>query len=249
MYRARIDSPFGPILLCGSGEGVAGLYFVDQQDCPPLAEAPPARADSFRPSSGMIGGVALSTLRPARRAGQGATKGRSDGQMALFSGGDALRGAQSLSAPHFSTVRESDENAGELSYDAESLVLLQGDTPADVVDLFGLVQAELAQYFAGVRKEFDFPLTLAGTPFQMKVWQALCDVPYGEVVSYGQLAVMAGLTPGHGRPVGMAVGRNPVSIVVPCHRIIGSNRTLTGYTGGLSRKVALLELEGFEFSG
>jgi len=136
--------------------------------------------------------------------------------------------------------------AGAAAYGAVSAVeLLQPDTPAEGIALFSRVREELAQYFAGERKRFGFPLQLKGTPFQTTVWNALCEVPYGEVLSYGDLAARAGLTTGHGRPVGTAVGRNPVAIVVPCHRIIGSNRTLTGYTGGLERKVALLELEGF----
>jgi len=108
-------------------------------------------------------------------------------------------------------------------------------------------QAQLGEYFAGRRMSFELPLNLSGTEFQVRIWKALCQVPYGELASYGELATMAGLGSGHGRAVGTAVGRNPVSIIVPCHRIIGSNQTLTGYTGGLSRKVALLELEGFAF--
>lgn len=126
--------------------------------------------------------------------------------------------------------------------------LLQGDTPAEVAGMFEQASNELNEYFLGVRKRFDFPLDLAGTAFQLKVWHALCQVPYGQLATYGTLADMAGLTTGHGRAVGTAVGRNPISIAVPCHRIIGANRTLTGYSGGLLRKVALLELEGFTFT-
>src|SRR5690606_4834791 len=107
---------------------------------------------------------------------------------------------------------------------AGPLELLQEDVPREAVRFFYRVRDELAQYFWGTRKKFDLPLTLSGTPFQIKVWQALCNVPYGQVMSYGELAATAGLTPAHGRAVGTAVGRNPVSIVVPCHRIIGSNR-------------------------
>jgi len=269
MYRARIDSPFGPMLLCGSGEGLAGLYFTDQKDCPPLADGPGVRSDSRRPGSGMAGGVPLRTLRPARRQAKGREhpfapmngKGEASGQMALFADegefaqrpdvNGLARTAKADSAIADGTkgrdARSARDNAAARDVQAAALELLQEGTPADAVALFSRVQAELAQYFAGQRKDFSFPLHLSGTPFQMKVWNVLCRVPYGEVVSYGDLAVLAGMTPGHGRPVGTAVGRNPVAIVVPCHRIIGSNRTLTGYTGGLERKVALLELEGFAF--
>lgn len=241
MYRARMQSPFGPMLLCGGGRGLAGLYFADQQDCPLADGGPAAGAKSFGPSSGVVNGVALNTLRPSRRGGRSDIEGSPGGQMSLFSGGQALSGAEPLAQVALAG------NDLDRPSEAGTLAFLQEGTPVDVVDLFGNVQAELIQYFAGARKGFDFPLALAGTAFQLKVWKALCLVPYGEVVSYGQLAAMAGFTPGHGRPVGTAVGRNPVSIVVPCHRIIGSNGALTGYTGGLSRKVGLLELEGFEF--
>ncbi|NYT69891.1 methylated-DNA-[protein]-cysteine S-methyltransferase [Pusillimonas noertemannii] len=224
MYRARIDSPFGPILLCGDGAGLAGLYFTDQKDCPPLADGPGVRSDSSRPGSGTAGGVPLRTLRPARRPAEGQLPGLDE-----ESGEGVLRGR----------ISSGNEDA--------ALELLAAETPASAVELFSRVREELAEYFAGERKRFGFPLQLKGTTFQIKVWNALCEVPYGEVVSYGDLALQAGLTTGHGRPVGTAVGRNPVAIVVPCHRIIGSNRTLTGYTGGLERKVALLELEGFAF--
>lgn len=129
----------------------------------------------------------------------------------------------------------------------DEIQMLQECTPAGVRDLFARARIELHEYFAGSRTRFDLPLQLTGSPFQLKVWQTLCEVAHGELATYGQLAAMAGLGSGYGRAVGTAVGRNPVSIVVPCHRIIGSNKTLTGYTGGLSRKVALLELEGFAF--
>ena len=100
-------------------------------------------------------------------------------------------------------------------------------------------------YFQGQLKTFRVPLALVGTPFQQKVWQALLDIPYGTYVSYGDVARAAGFTPGHGRPVGTAVGRNPITIIVPCHRVLAGNGKLTGYTGGLARKLALLEIEGF----
>lgn len=103
--------------------------------------------------------------------------------------------------------------------------------------------AQLDAYFAGRRRSFDLPLDLAGTPFQQAVWRALCDIPAGGTVSYGQLGARIGRA-GAPRAVGAAVGRNPVSIVVPCHRVLGAGGALTGYAGGLERKSALLRLEG-----
>jgi O-6-methylguanine DNA methyltransferase len=101
---------------------------------------------------------------------------------------------------------------------------------------------QLDSYFAGDRTHFDVQLALVGTPFQERVWQALCDIPYGETVSYGELAETLG-QPTASRAVGLANGKNPVSIIVPCHRVIGASGSLTGYGGGLDRKRWLL---GFE---
>ncbi|RKT52397.1 methylated-DNA-[protein]-cysteine S-methyltransferase [Saccharothrix australiensis] len=108
--------------------------------------------------------------------------------------------------------------------------------------LFGDVIAQLEEYFAGRLTEFDVPLDLRGTPFQRTVWAALLSVPYGQTVSYGELAAALG-RPTAARAVGMANGRNPISIIVPCHRVVGSTGDLTGYGGGLARKRQLLEFE------
>ena len=105
-----------------------------------------------------------------------------------------------------------------------------------------LANTQLQEYFAGKRKNFDFPVAMAGTPFQMAVWDHLLTIPYGEVRSYGQIAAAIG-KPKACRAVGMACNRNPLWIVVPCHRVVGSNRKLTGYAGGLDMKRSLLELE------
>lgn len=103
---------------------------------------------------------------------------------------------------------------------------------------------QLDQYFAGQRTAFDLPLDLqAGTPFQQQVWQALRRIPPGATTSYGSLSAAIG-KPAAVRALGAAVGRNPVSIVVPCHRVLGADGSLTGYAGGLERKTALLSLEG-----
>ncbi len=103
---------------------------------------------------------------------------------------------------------------------------------------------ELAEYFDGARQRFTVPLRLAGSAFQQQVWQALGEIPYGQTISYGQLALGLGLPPGHARAVGSAVGRNPISVIVPCHRVLGARGALTGYAGGTNRKQALLRLEG-----
>ena len=102
---------------------------------------------------------------------------------------------------------------------------------------------QLAEYFAGTRRAFDLPLRLEGTDFQRRVWAALCEIPYGAMWSYGELARRVG-NPKASRAVGLANGRNPLSIVVPCHRVIGADGTLTGYGGGLERKRWLLAHEG-----
>ena len=101
---------------------------------------------------------------------------------------------------------------------------------------------QLQEYWSGKRKTFDLPIQLEGTPFQISVWKCLQTVPYGEVRTYRQIATAIGSEKAC-RAVGQAVNRNPIWIVVPCHRIVGSNRALTGYAGGLSMKSALLDLE------
>jgi len=101
---------------------------------------------------------------------------------------------------------------------------------------------ELAQYFAGRRKRFDVALDPDGTPFQRSVWKSIARVAFGKTLTYGELAKRAG-HPGSARAAGAATGRNPISIMVPCHRILGANGSLTGYAGGLARKRALLRLE------
>jgi O-6-methylguanine DNA methyltransferase len=106
---------------------------------------------------------------------------------------------------------------------------------------------QLDAYFEKKRRRFDLLLDMRGTPFQLQVWDFLLNIPWGETRTYGQTAKTLG-RPKAARAVGRAVGTNPVSIVVPCHRIIGSDGSLTGYGGGLDRKTALLELEGFEVS-
>ncbi|MGV9968248.1 methylated-DNA--[protein]-cysteine S-methyltransferase [Streptomyces olivaceus] len=107
---------------------------------------------------------------------------------------------------------------------------------------FAGAEEQLEAYFAGELTEFDLPLRLTGTPFQRTVWDQLRKIPYGETRTYGQLADALG-NPAASRAVGLANGRNPIGIVVPCHRVIGASGGLTGYGGGLERKQRLLDFE------
>jgi methylated-DNA-[protein]-cysteine S-methyltransferase len=109
--------------------------------------------------------------------------------------------------------------------------------------LLGRVAGQLAEYFAGTRREFDVPLSPHGSEFQLAVWGQLRTIPYGATVSYGDIARRLGLAPGASRAVGLANGANPISIIIPCHRVIGADGSLTGYGGGLPRKRLLLDLE------
>ena len=118
----------------------------------------------------------------------------------------------------------------------------QGQTPGKN-RVISLAKQELNAYFAGDLTTFSVPLDWQGTRFQESVWQALLAVPYGKTVTYGDVARAIG-RPRSSRPVGGAVGKNPLPIIVPCHRVIGSDRSLTGFTGGLNIKIRLLELEG-----
>jgi methylated-DNA-[protein]-cysteine S-methyltransferase len=107
---------------------------------------------------------------------------------------------------------------------------------------FADAKTQLREYFAGERLAFDLALAMDGTPFERRVWSALTEIPYGETRSYGELARGLG-QPTAARAVGLANGRNPIAVIVPCHRVIGADGTLTGFGGGLERKRILLELE------
>ncbi|SEG34812.1 methylated-DNA-[protein]-cysteine S-methyltransferase [Actinacidiphila yanglinensis] len=113
----------------------------------------------------------------------------------------------------------------------------RADLPA-----FDDAEEQLAAYFAGELSAFDLDLNMVGTPFQKRVWSALRDIPYGETVTYGELAEVLG-RPTASRAVGLANGRNPIGVIVPCHRVVGADGSLTGYGGGLARKQWLLDLE------
>jgi methylated-DNA-[protein]-cysteine S-methyltransferase len=141
----------------------------------------------------------------------------------------------------------------ELESDGSALlrIRLPGERPAPAdgrprrpdPEAFTAVIAQLDEYFAGTRRAFDLPLAPVGTPFQQRVWSLLREIPWGRTISYAELARRSG-NPAASRAVGAANGRNPLPIVVPCHRVIGSNGALTGYAGGLEAKRVLLAIEG-----
>jgi methylated-DNA-[protein]-cysteine S-methyltransferase len=118
----------------------------------------------------------------------------------------------------------------------------------DAAEPFVLARAQLAAYARGERRRFELPLAPSGTRFQRAVWQALLTIEHGETLTYAALAARVG-APRAVRAVGGAVGRNPLSVVIPCHRVVGSDGSLTGYAGGLDRKRALLRLEGARVAG
>jgi methylated-DNA-[protein]-cysteine S-methyltransferase len=109
---------------------------------------------------------------------------------------------------------------------------------------FERAEGQLAEYFAGERTDFDLETAASGNEFQRRVWELIDRIPYGETTTYGEMAGELGADPTLARKVGGAVGRNPLSVIVPCHRVVGKDGKLTGYAGGLERKRQLLELEG-----
>ncbi|NBB12713.1 methylated-DNA--[protein]-cysteine S-methyltransferase [Pseudomonas sp. SLFW] len=127
--------------------------------------------------------------------------------------------------------------------DRPNRVLLGPMTEAPHSEILDQAEQQLAEYFAGTRNRFDLPLDFHGTDFQKKVWHALLAIPFGETRSYLQIAIEIG-NPAAVRAVGAANGKNPISIVAPCHRVIGSSGALTGFAGGLAAKELLLTLEG-----
>ncbi len=134
----------------------------------------------------------------------------------------------------------------KIGYMHDTITLVKQVEQIDAVNepttLSDLVYEQINEYFVGKRQTFDFPYVLHGTVFQKKVWNALCQIPYGSTRTYTQIAVAVG-NPKASRAVGMANHRNPMMIVVPCHRVVGANGALVGYAGGLDTKHTLLELE------
>lgn len=145
------------------------------------------------------------------------------GQLLMQADGEALTGL------HFHDEKYLPRQAADWVLDPE-------------LPVFERTRVQLDEYFAGTRREFDVPIRLVGTEFQRRVWEVLLRIPYGVTTTYGAMARDLG-QPSAMRAVGAANGRNPISILVPCHRAIGADGALTGYAGGLPRKRALLELE------
>ena len=137
--------------------------------------------------------------------------------------------ARGLAAILWENDRPGRVRLGPLTEDAEHPILVE-------------TERQLGEYFAGRRRAFDVPLSFAGSDFQKRVWSALLTIPFGETRSYGEIAQQVG-KPSASRAVGAANGRNPVSIIAPCHRVVGSTGKLTGFAGGLEAKAFLLELE------
>ncbi len=156
------------------------------------------------------------------------------GPLLLTSDGSALTG---LYMRALSWVESADPWAGWGQDDRGGTWVADEGVPP-----FAATREQLAAYFAGRLTVFDLPLALHGTAFQRQVWAALGTIPYGSTTTYGQLAHQLG-NPNGSRAVGLANGRNPISIIVPCHRVIGADGKLTGYGGGLPRKAALLDFE------
>jgi methylated-DNA-[protein]-cysteine S-methyltransferase len=128
-------------------------------------------------------------------------------------------------------------------HDERPTALARGGSRDDGQPVLAAATTQLKEYFDRRRRVFDLPLAPAGTVFQQRVWQALLDIPYGATTSYGEIARRLGQPPGASRAVGLANGSNPISIIIPCHRVVGADGSLTGYGGGLDRKRYLLDLE------
>ncbi len=168
---------------------------------------------------------------------------------------------------YYSTTCPSPVGLLTLASDGDNLVGLwiegqkyHGDTVAgpmeekDNLPVFHMAKSWLNRYFAGEKPEIsELPLAPAGGEFRGRVWDILCEIPYGEVITYGgiakKIAAQMNRESMAGQAVGGAVGHNPISIIIPCHRVVGSNGSLTGYAGGISVKIKLLELEGASMSG
>lgn len=165
---------------------------------------------------------------------------------------DQVDGGIDMKAAKLYTTHPSPLGELLLTFDGEALTGLRMDAHEGQLEAgpgwrrdsgaFTAVQEQLDAYFSGELTGFDLPLRPTGTPFQRRVWEALRDIPYGKTSSYGELAHRIG-RPNAVRAVGAANGRNPIAVIVPCHRVIGADGSLTGYGGGLERKRMLLELE------
>jgi len=146
------------------------------------------------------------------------------------------------------TSRE-DKLSGLYFADRPHARIAPGWVRRDEAGIFARTAHQLEEYASGERERFDLPLALSGTPFQVSVWNAIAAIPFGQTITYGELARRAGRSSRDARAVGTATGQNPVCWIVPCHRVVGKSGALTGYAGGLARKNALLEFEGAKSVG
>lgn len=220
MFHAVISSPLGDILLTADERHLVGLHFTNQRDCPHIQGLDNTTDETIsQPSAGTIKGQPLRALK-------------------AFSASQATENRELFATQDLAPTSVNIDPA------AMSLRLLQDATPTAVLAIFQQTQTELTEYWRGQRQVFDIALAPQGSVFQKKIWRALLAVPCGATLSYGQLGEHAGLGAGHGRAVGTAVGSNPISIIIPCHRILAHDRALNGYGGGLGRKIHLLQLEG-----
>ena len=160
---------------------------------------------------------------------------RYDSPMSLITlacDGDALTGLWIEGQTHYAATLS---NPAEIAADSENLP-----------EVLKKAILWLKKYFSGEQPAIDFPLAPKGTPFRQKVWEFLLSIPYGQTITYGEIS--KALNTGCAQAVGGAVGHNPISIIIPCHRVIGTNGNLTGYAGGIDKKIRLLEIEGVDMS-
>lgn len=223
LYNAVVKSPLGNILLQADLGGLASLYFTDQHDCP-LLSGLESKNDS--PSAGILNNRPLRgyKLRPCGQSQD------------LLADADLFDDFINPSADFLINLQK---------YNFSKIESLTSDTPAGIKKILQKTADQLNEYWHKQRTEFTIPLQTQGSEFQKKIWQALLDIPLGVTMSYGDLGKQAGFGAGYGRAMGTAVGSNPISIIIPCHRVLAANGTLNGYGGGLNRKAYLLQLEGF----
>lgn len=213
LYSALLDSSLGQIVLQATSQGLSGLYFAGQKDCPALPGLPMAQGEALDPRAGRQAGRPIHSMRLAQS--------EQTGSVALL------------------------PDTAPVEWVGSTLSFPGAPPEADALAIFKQTQVQLASYFKSQQKVFSVTLDLRqGTDFQRAVWKTLLEIPYGDCWSYGQVARAAGYGPGYGRATGAAVGANPITIIVPCHRVVASNQRLNGYSGGLHRKLALLQHEG-----
>lgn len=219
IYRTQVNTPLGPVVLAAANQGLSGLYFADQSDCANAQNHNYQRTRVNNPAHGEHGGKALRLFKVR------STRQNKAGQASL----------------HFPAWQPASRSWPDLKQTPTFI-------PEAVLNHFRQANDELNAYFHGKLNRFTVPLFTQGTPFQMRIWNALALLPMNELISYSQLGEWAGAGRAASRAVGAAVGRNPVSILIPCHRVVAASFRLTGYGGGLERKLILLQHEGFHVS-